>query len=200
MYSAHTTISAQVKNILADSYWSDANDFLWRYRILKQQEFQNRSFLGKLYVDLCMAVECALKSSMIYLSPNSETPQQAYRIARSNSHNIQDSLSEVASRANHKVKFISQSSRDIVSKIKLSVSARYEIELLYIHLNSQQLQSSAIEQTIKDPVYMKALHKAAFDIFKFSGRCRSRKSSRAGVISMRRALKVQNAFQKLKLK
>jgi hypothetical protein len=64
------SVNHHLKARVASLFLRDANDFLWRADLAGGAEFQHRSWLGKVYVDYVMAIECALKASIIYLSPD----------------------------------------------------------------------------------------------------------------------------------
>jgi len=193
------TRKTQLKGMLASSYWKDANDFLWRVDILLNSDFQHRSFLGKVFVDYLMAVECALKSVIIYSSANAESVEDAYKTARKKSHKLGDLLDEALKRAKSKVKGPDAEAIHFIKSMTLTVSARYELDLLYLHFNSNA-GDSIIDNTIRDEEYMKAFRKAAYAIFEFASRASKRSPNRMKPSTARAFGKVQEAFAKLTLK
>jgi hypothetical protein len=118
-----------LKRQLASSFWKDTNDFLWRFGLMKENlPYVSSAFLAKMYVDLLMCSECALKSLIISLSKKPETSEQVYLIARNKSHNLQALYQEVESRAKGRIKLLSKKDKSILLKANsLGVGFRYDI-------------------------------------------------------------------------
>ena len=118
-----------LKRTISVSYWKDSNELLWRASIYKQHiEWDNLSTKAKTYVDIIMAVECALKSIIISLSLKTETPENAYLKARACSHNLTKLYEEVKCRAKNRTKLLSLNDETILNKANtLGVGYRYEV-------------------------------------------------------------------------
>jgi len=123
----------QLKYRLATSFWSDANDFLIRVSLLRDNRpHDTKAYFAKLYVDLLMSAECALKSLIISLSKKSETPEDAYLTARRNSHNLDKLYKEVELRAKNRIKLLSKKEKDILLKANtIGVGFRYDITTFF---------------------------------------------------------------------
>lgn len=118
-----------VKRTVAVSFWKDSNDLLWRGNIFKRYvQHDSLSTRSKIYVDIVMAIECSLKSMILSLSKNSESPEDAYLRARSCSHNLDKLYSEVKNRAKNRIKLLSIDSEAIIYMANtLGVGYRYDI-------------------------------------------------------------------------
>lgn len=119
----------QLKYTLASHFWGDSNDFLWRVSILKDKRpHDSNAYFAKIYVDLLMSAECALKSLIVSLSQDNETPEQAYMKARQYGHDLQKLYDEVKLRAKRRVKLLNSREVKILLKANtLKVNYRYGI-------------------------------------------------------------------------
>lgn len=118
-----------LKYKLSMSFWADSNDFLWRAGILlKERPYDTNAYFAKIYVDLIMSAECALKSLIISLSLPTESPEVAYLTARKIGHNLEKLYTEVELRGKKRLKLLSPRNKKILFKAnKLGVNYRYEI-------------------------------------------------------------------------
>jgi hypothetical protein len=114
---------------LSNSYLKDSNDFLWRIGLINENlPYTSSAFLAKMYVDLLMGAECALKSLIISLSKKLETPEQAYIVVRNDSHNLQKLYEEVERRAKRRIKLLLKGDKSLLFKANsLGVGYRYDI-------------------------------------------------------------------------
>ena len=136
-----------LKHKLSTSFWSDSNDFLWRVQgLLNGRPHDTRGYFAKIYVDLIMSAECALKSLIISLSDSNETPEDVYSKARSFSHNLENLYKEVESRAKGKVKLLTKNDRKILLKANtLGVGYRYDITTFFFFIQENNIDR-AFEQ------------------------------------------------------
>ena len=89
-----------VKSVAAINFLTDGNLFIERFDMLSASEsMENHYFSSKAFVDLSMSIECSLKSIIISLSPDDESPAEAYKKARTGSHKLNALYSEVEVRA-----------------------------------------------------------------------------------------------------
>lgn len=118
-----------IKKDVAASFWKDSNDLLWRVNIFRRYiSHDSLSTKSKIYVDLIMAIKCSLKSLIISLSKNDETPESAYLVARNCSHNLDKLYNEVRKRAKNRIKLLYKDDVDILVKANsLGVGYRYDI-------------------------------------------------------------------------
>ncbi len=123
----------QLKRRISTSFWADANDFLWRVSILKDNRpHDTNSYFAKLYVDLLMSAECSLKSLIISLSKKDETPEEVYLEARKKSHHLDKLYNEVVLRAKRRIKLLSKKEKQILFKANtLGVGYRYDIKTFF---------------------------------------------------------------------
>ncbi|MFY0686571.1 MAG: hypothetical protein JXQ90_05370 [Cyclobacteriaceae bacterium] len=89
---------------------------------------ESTSFYAKIYVDILMGTECALKSCIVSLSHKSESPEDAYFASRKGGHSIQKLYAEVATRAKNRVQLLKSSDYKILMRAcTLGVGYRYGI-------------------------------------------------------------------------
>ncbi|GAB3842903.1 hypothetical protein [Hymenobacter jeollabukensis] len=122
-----------LKRKIASSFAADANDFLWRVGLLKDNRpHDTTSFFAKLYVDLLMSAECALKSLVVSLSPASETPEDAYLKIRSLGHKLDKLYEEVEHRATRRLKLLTPKQRALLMQANnIVVGYRYDITTFF---------------------------------------------------------------------
>jgi hypothetical protein len=123
-----------LKKTICDSMYTDANQFLWRvHHLIRIDEFHDRNWYSKIYVDLIMAIETDLKAIIVALSKSSETPEDAYKSARGKGHNIQKLYGEVESRAKNRLKLLSKKNKELLltKYTLLNVSNRYDLVTFY---------------------------------------------------------------------
>ena len=123
----------QLKYKLSTSFWADSNDFLWRAGLLlKDRPHDTNAYFAKIYVDLIMSAECALKSLIISLSLPTETPEDAYLTARRIGHHLDRLYAEVEQRAKRRVRLLSPADKNILLKANtLGVNYRYDITTFF---------------------------------------------------------------------
>lgn len=123
-----------LKKTICDSMYIDANQFLWRvHHLILINEFHDRNWYSKIYVDLIMAVESDLKAIIVALSKSSETPEEAYKAARSKGHNINNLYVEAEGRSKNRLKLLSKKQKLLLINrfATLSVNNRYELITFY---------------------------------------------------------------------
>ena len=195
----NATVDQHLKAKIASLFSADANDFLWRADVASQAEFQHRSWLGKIYVDYVMATECALKAAIIYLSPDSESPRDAYRTARSGSHDMQKLLPSAEERSRNITPFVSKECVTFLSGLPFSVTARYDLELLHAHFSTKDGYDSKVNDSIRDTDFMQRLRECAFEVVDFSRKTAKSGSNRSLPILGTKMKAIQDAFTSFKL-
>lgn len=81
---------------VASDYYRDAEDFLHRYRLTVDDFYAIKSKRFKLFVDLRMAAECALKASIVYHLCSEFCRKDAIRKAENYKHSIEEMKNDVA--------------------------------------------------------------------------------------------------------
>lgn len=193
------SVAQHLKAHLASLFLRDANDFLWRVDIARQAEFQHRSWYGKIYVDYVMASECALKAAIIFLSPDSESPEVAYQTARSKNHSIHKLLPAARDRASKVMSFVSNDCVAFLSCLPFPVTARYDLELLHAHFATKKGYDSKINDSIRDADFMKKLHLYVFEIVNFARDASKMTSNRNLPIPGTKIQLIQDALTNFKL-
>ncbi|GAB2846035.1 hypothetical protein [Hymenobacter ruber] len=123
----------QLKWKIASSFAADANDFLWRVGLLNQNRpHDTTAYFAKMYVDLLMSAECALKSLIISLSVKGETPEDAYTVARRTGHDLEKLYLKVEGRAKRRIKLLTPKQRALLMKANtIGVGYRYDISTFF---------------------------------------------------------------------
>lgn len=122
-----------MKRKIAESFAADANDFIWRVSILNSNRpHDTTSFFAKMYVDMLMGAECALKSLIVSLSPASETPEDAYLVIRRLGHKLDDLYAEAERRAARRMKLLTPKQQATLLKANtIGVGYRYDITTFF---------------------------------------------------------------------
>lgn len=123
-----------LKATIADSMFKDANQFLWRVHfLLRTSDLTDRNWYSKIYVDLLMSIESDLKGLIICLSKDSESPEEAYRVARKKGHDIKLLYNEVESRAKNRLKLLPIKTKEKLLNdfTTLNVNNRYDLVTFY---------------------------------------------------------------------
>jgi hypothetical protein len=127
-------VDLQLKAHLAGCFIRDGADYLELFERGWQSERNNQSYRAKLCVTLRTAVECFLKGLVVVHSGDTESPEEAYIVARAAGHRIGDLLKEVGKRSKSaRACFSPAYGVDIAS---LEVGIRYEVDL--VHAWSQE--------------------------------------------------------------
>ncbi|MDB0602179.1 hypothetical protein PL373_13675 [Tenacibaculum maritimum] len=143
IFNKKTTVNTYIKKHICDSMFRDSNQFLWRvHYLIRTNEFSDKNWYSKIHVDLLMAIESDLKAMIVALSKNNESPEDAYKKARSYGHNISNLYQEVEIRAKNRLKLIPQKKKELIidKYTRLKVSNRYELVTFYdIRTDTQNL-------------------------------------------------------------
>ena len=176
----------QLKATLATTMYTDANDFLLRTNILlKDIELLSYAYLSKIYVDILMSIESNLKTLIIILSKNDETPENVYKEARKHSHKIADLYNEVENRAFRRIKLLSEKNKNelLNNAIKITVNNRYRLVTL------TQIRSEGINtdwglgeySNLINYEYIRELQKTAFMIHEITNKASGKYLDRMGM-------------------
>lgn len=183
--------SRAVKAHLAQNFWSDGCLFIKRFdQLFDCPLINHRDFRAKVVVDLIMSIECSLKSLIISLSKDSETPADAYKIARNNNHNLDKLFNEVNARAVRRLK-IPRNARSVFSDLKLlGVKSRYSYEIWLLRFQAGSaslfLGENLISRTVDNNDWMLSVKKKASVLNKVASRALRRFMSKHGYLSGRR--------------
>ena len=163
-----------VKRTVAVSFWKDSNDLLWRATIFSREiGHDTLSTKAKTYVDLIMAIECSLKSLIISLSLKDETPEAAYLVARSCSHNLDKLYQVVKIRAKNRIKLLDRSAEEVIQKANgLGVGYRYDVTA-FMFLSQEnwfdRSRRSGVVSSIINHEFIGKLNVVAHKLNKLSG-------------------------------
>lgn len=153
-----------VKSILAIKYYTDGNLFIERYDILNSNSdsMQNRDFRAKAMVDLCMSIECSLKSLIISLSKDDIKPVDIKRKVIKKSHYIDKLVVMAKSSAKNRFALPDFPQGMLNDIVKLGVGYRYSLDVWTLYTKERKVKhDSLINSTIDDPMWMKELRSLA---------------------------------------
>jgi len=121
---------AQIKRAMSSCFYQDGVDLLELVLQGDRSTRAHRSYQAKLFVNLRMAIECFLKSMIISLSDQSETPEQAYNCAKKSGHDLVTLLNKVRDRTKGKTPLIRKSTKLLVRDLdRLGVGLRYKADV-----------------------------------------------------------------------
>lgn len=181
--------SRAVKLHLAQNFWKDGHLFIARFDQLSTCSFmEHRDFRAKVVVDLAMSIECSLKSLIISLSKDDETPADAYKKARKKNHNLVDLLAEVTVRAKKRLRIPQKKARSAISDLKLlGVGSRYSYEIWLLRFQSSSASlfvgEDLISRTIDKNDWIVSVRHSAILLNKVASTAQSRFMSKHGILS-----------------
>lgn len=85
---------------VASDYYRDAEDFLHRYRLTVDDFYATKSKRFKLFIDLRMAAECALKASIAYYNQSELCRKDLIQKTKCYGHKIKEMKDELKSNSN----------------------------------------------------------------------------------------------------
>lgn len=177
-----------VKSLVARNFHTDGNLFIEAYDYLNAFDpMQNRNFRAKAIVNLAMSIECSLKSLIISLSQDSETPISAYNIARNHSHKIEKLHSEVESRSKQRFK-INKRNDTIFNDLKsLKVESRYSFEIWLLRTQAVKgkffLGEDLVSRTIDSAAWALLVRNEAVMLNDLAKKCHSKYLSKHAILS-----------------
>lgn len=176
-----------VKSHLARSFWADGNLFIDRFdQLFTCDSMGNRNFRAKTIVDLAMSIECSLKSLIISLSKDDETPSGVYKKARKKSHKLDKLFDEVTIRAFRRLK-IPQKNEVLFSDLKLlGVGSRYSYEVWLFRFQSESvslfLGKDLISRTIDDLEWSRKIRDEAVRLNQVASKAHTRFMSKHKIL------------------
>ncbi|MBS6212214.1 MAG: hypothetical protein KH812_19395 [Proteus hauseri] len=153
-----------VKSILAIKYYTDGNLFIERYDILSSNidSMNNRDFRAKAMVDLCMSIECSLKSLIISLSKDDIKPVEIKKKVIKKSHHIDKLVVMAKSFAKNRFALPDFPQNMLNDIVKLGVGYRYSLDVWDLYTKERQVKhDSLINSNIDNYVWMHDLRKLA---------------------------------------
>lgn len=137
---------------IADNYFHDCEDFLHRYRLTQEHFTSLKSRRFKLFVDLRMALECALKAHVVY-----------FQMAGLSRKDIIDRLHNLGHDTSKLIGLVSDSLtqtqledlRSVSEEVRmLHVGLRYDLD----QVDFRVAQNDLYYQTIGSDVWLNRLH------------------------------------------
>lgn len=177
-----------VKSLVASNFYIDGNLFIDKFDQVKGcDSMVNINFRAKTIVDLAMSIECSLKSLIISLSKDSETPAKAYKKARKLGHNLEKLHKEVEKRAKNRFKLERKNEKVFQDLEKLGVGSRYsyEIWLIRFQLNSGAffLGNDLISKTVNEYEWGINVRNEAVIWNNLANKCHSKYMSKHRILS-----------------
>jgi hypothetical protein len=177
-----------VKSYIASNFYIDGNLFIEAFDIVNATDsMENRAFRAKAIVNLCMSIECSLKSLIISLSKDSETPKGAYKKARSCGHKIEDLHTEMALRAKKRFSTPKRDEEVFNDLQKLKVESRYSFEVWLLRIQADKTKFFAgedlISSTIDNKEWASRVRKEAVTINNLAKECHSKYMAKHAILS-----------------
>jgi hypothetical protein len=137
---------------VASDYYHDANDFLQRYRLTVDNFYATKSKRFKLFVDLRMAAECALKAYIVYHTCSELSREDIINKAGGYNHVIEKMQKDARP-------FLDESQFALLNKLfldlhKLPVGLRYRLD----GMDYREANEDFYYQTIGDDDWLDSLH------------------------------------------
>lgn len=166
-----------VKWLLSSNFCCDALHFIERFSYLYGIEsvtnlLNHKCIRAKRLLELYFSIECSLKSLVISLSKDDETPSNAYKKARGKNHDLKKLFMECSDRAKNRVKFPKNPPSIFEDLSKLKIGIRYAQDIWLLKFNSDAkhifLGEDIISKTIDNLEWEKNLQTNAEELQKLS--------------------------------
>jgi len=177
-----------VKSLVSRNFYIDGNLFIERFdQVRYTDSMNNRNFRAKTIVDLAMSIECSLKSLIISLSKDNESPAKAYKKARKLSHNLKKLHKELKLRSKNRFKIPSKDDRVFDDLEKLGVGSRYSYEIWLLRFQSSTgsffLGDDLISQTVDNSDWEVMVRNEAVMLNNLASKCHSKYLSKHSILS-----------------
>lgn len=168
------------KAIMARNTSQDAWQFIDRFDALNNdaQNMQDVDYAAKAVVDLCVSIESSLKSLIICLSPDKETPAELYKnLKRVYGHKLKKLHDEVISRAKNKKFKIQKNKKRVFNRLeKLEyINSRYSQEIWKFIQDEKPYKKykgyGEMRRTVGDGKWRKSVRAEAVRLWKLQNKC-----------------------------
>lgn len=130
----------KLKADIAAYFFSDAHYYLRRSKLVYDNPTAFEPFSTveiKNFVDMLFTSECSLKSLIMSLSPQSESPENAYKKLRDCGHKLELLINEVKKSAKNRLKFLNQNEIEFLTNANdIGIGKRYSLEF-YLSLRGE---------------------------------------------------------------
>lgn len=137
---------------VASDYYRDAEDFLHRYRLTVDDFYAVKSKRFKLFVDLRMAAECALKANIVYHLCSEFCRKDAINKAEGYSHSIKNMTIDVGPSLDQIL--FNSLDQFFIDLDKLCVGLRYRLD----GMDYREANEDFYYKTIGDDEWLDALY------------------------------------------
>lgn len=180
-----------VKATVSQNFYTDGKLFVDRFDLINSSDLMNkRGIRAKMFVDLAMSLECSLKSLIISLSKDDESPIDAYKKARSYSHNLDKLYKEVKERSKNRFKLPKKNAGLFIDLADLGISSRYSYELWMLRIQAEDrdlfLGNDLLSRTLDDYNWGIEVRNEAGRLNNCAVDCHSRFMSRHSILSGKR--------------
>lgn len=137
---------------IADNYFHDCDDFLHRYRLTQEHFTSLKSRRFKLFIDLRMALECALKAHVVYFQMKDLSRKDIINRLHNLGHDT-SRLSELVSGSLPQT--LLEDLRSVSQKLSaLHVGLRYDLD----QMDFRYAREDLYYQTVGSDAWLKRLH------------------------------------------
>ena len=177
-----------VKALIATNFLTDGNLFIERFDQVRNSDAMcNRNFRAKAIVDLAMSIECSLKSIIISLSSDAESPIKAYKKARRIGHDLKKLHNEAKTRAKNRIKVPKKNEKIFNDLEQLGVGSRYSYEVWLLRFQSTSgsffLGEDLISKTVDDEKWENEVRVESVKLLKLAQKSYSRYLSKHSILS-----------------
>jgi hypothetical protein len=149
----------QLKEERARGFMCDATDHLEIFSMGWQSESNSPSYRSKLFFNLRMAIECYLKALVMVYSQETQSPEEAYQLARDSSHDLKRLLGQAQSQSRQTKRLLKKTTERLINEVdKMTVGLRYEADLAAA-TDREPFQPGPLEDTIGSDKWMHSLRK-----------------------------------------
>ncbi len=166
----------------------DGNLFIEKFdQVRNSDSMGNRSFRAKTIVDLAMSIECSLKSIIISLSGDAESPIKAYKKARGIGHDLNKLHKEVKKRAKNRIKTPKKNEKVFDDLKQLGVGSRYSYEVWLLRFQSASgsffLGEDLISKTVDDQNWETEVRNESVELLKLAQKSYEKYLSKHAILS-----------------
>ncbi|HAT8521871.1 TPA: hypothetical protein I7190_27085 [Vibrio vulnificus] len=191
-----------VKGVIARNYYVDGNLFIERFDILNSSNdsMQNKQFRAKAMVDLCMSLECSMKSLVVSLNHDSKTPKRLMKDLKNLSHHLDKLFDKTTKLSKNRFTLAKLSQSKLNELKKYGVGARYSHDIWAIQTSSAySVSDDLIEATIDNPIWMNELRNIAVEWNNAASNCYDKYLSKHCIISGNDHKRFERALKKFKV-
>jgi len=189
-----------VKGVIARNYYIDGNLFIERFDVLnKHENMQNKQYRAKAMVDLCMSLECSMKSLVVSLSHDTKAPGSTMKSLRKLSHHHEKLLKKIKETSRNRFTPPDFPAKKLKEIQRFGVGARYSHDIWSIQTDTfLSIEDDLLGSTINDPSWMSELRTLAVEWNNSASKCYDRYLSKHCIVSGKDHARFNKELKKFK--